>query len=234
MVLAAEPHEEEDGLTRAIRVVEELELADTRAGMAAGTLGRAAGASQPQRLAAGGRLAYDPAMPDKFTRMTPELYAYLVAHNPAPDPVLRDLAEETAALGPISLMQVAVEQAAFLGWLTRLIGARRAVEVGTFTGYSAIAIARGLAPDGHLLCCDVNEEWAAIARRTSRGRRGRAHHAADRARARYPAFAAARSRDRRRVRRRGQGELRGVLRGAPARLRPNGVLVFDNVLWMGG
>ena len=97
--------------------------------------------------------------------MTPALYDYLVAHAPPPDAVLQDLAAETAALGPISRMQVAVEEAAFLGWLARVIGARRAVEVGTFTGYSAIAMARGLRPDGHLLCCDVSEEWATVARR---------------------------------------------------------------------
>src|SRR5213593_108912 len=104
-------------------------------------------------------------MHEKWTTLTPELYAYLLAHNPAPDPVLRDLAAETAALGPVSLMQVAVEQAGFLTLLGRLLGARRAVEVGTFTGYSAISIARGLAPDGRLLCCDASEEWSAIARR---------------------------------------------------------------------
>src|SRR2546428_662177 len=104
-------------------------------------------------------------MHDKFTTMTPALYEYLVAHNPAPDAVLRELAAETAALGRISIMQVAVEQGVFLTFLARLLGARRAVEVGTFTGYSAISIARGLAADGRLLCCDLNEAWAGIARR---------------------------------------------------------------------
>src|SRR5262245_27056881 len=104
-------------------------------------------------------------MHEKFTALTPELYAYLVRHNPSPDAVLRDLAAETAGLGPISVMQVAVEQGAFLTFLGRVLGARRAIEVGTFTGYSAISIARGLGDDGHLLCCDVSEEWAAIARR---------------------------------------------------------------------
>jgi caffeoyl-CoA O-methyltransferase len=101
----------------------------------------------------------------KFTALTSELYAYLVAHNPPQDDVLRDLAAETAALGPVSMMQVAVEQGAFLTFLTRILGVRFAVEIGTFTGYSAISIARGLAPGGRLLCCDVNEEWTAIARR---------------------------------------------------------------------
>ncbi len=104
-------------------------------------------------------------MQSKFTALTPTLYDYLVAHNPPPDPVLRDLAAETAALGPISMMQIAVEQGALLTFLARLLGARRAVEIGTFTGYSAISIARGLVPDGRLLCCDLSEEWAAIARR---------------------------------------------------------------------
>jgi len=104
-------------------------------------------------------------MQEKFTALTPALYEYLVAHNRTPDAVLRELAEETAALGPISLMQISVEQGAFLTLLARLLGARRAVEIGAFTGYSGISIARGLAADGRLLCCDVSEEWTAIARR---------------------------------------------------------------------
>jgi caffeoyl-CoA O-methyltransferase len=104
-------------------------------------------------------------MHEKFTALTPALYEYMVAHNPAPDAVLRDLAAETAALGSISRMQIAVEQGAFLTFLARVLGARRAVEIGTFTGYSAISIARGLAPGGRLLCCDLSEEWAAVARR---------------------------------------------------------------------
>ena len=101
----------------------------------------------------------------KSFHLGPEIHAYLVAHGTPPDPVLRDLAEETARLGPISMMQIAPEQGAFMTLLTRLIGARRAIEVGTFTGYSAISIARGLSDDGTLLCCDVNEEWTAIARK---------------------------------------------------------------------
>src|SRR5438552_13411764 len=97
-------------------------------------------------------------MHEKWTTLTSDLYGYLVAHNPAPDPVLRDLAAETAALGQISIMQIAVEQGAFLTFLARLLGARRAVEVGTFTGYSAISIARGLAQACRLLCCAVSVE----------------------------------------------------------------------------
>ncbi len=62
-------------------------------------------------------------------------------------------------------MQVSSDEGALLGMLTAMVGARRAVEVGTFTGYSALCIARALPADGHLLCCDVSDEWTAIGRR---------------------------------------------------------------------
>ena len=97
--------------------------------------------------------------------LTPDLHAYLVAHGGEPDDVQRALIEETSALGDVAGMQIAPEQGAFMTLLTRAIGARRAIEVGTFTGYSALCIARGLPEDGYLLCCDVNEQWTAIGRR---------------------------------------------------------------------
>src|SRR5919106_7006246 len=97
--------------------------------------------------------------------LTPGVHDYLLAHAPPLDDVQRDLIAETEALGDISVMQIAPEQGAFMASLTRLIGARRAVEVGTFTGYSSLSIARGLPDDGTLLCCDVSEEWTAIARK---------------------------------------------------------------------
>jgi predicted O-methyltransferase YrrM len=97
--------------------------------------------------------------------LTKPVHDYLVAHAPPLDDVQRDLIAETEALGGISMMQIAPEQGAFMTLLTRLIGTRHAIEVGTFTGYSAISIARGLPDDGTLLCCDVNEEWTAIARK---------------------------------------------------------------------
>jgi caffeoyl-CoA O-methyltransferase len=78
--------------------------------------------------------------------------------------VQQALIDATAALGPIAGMQIAPEQGALMTMLTQLLGARRAVEVGTFTGYSALCIARGLAPGGRLLCCDVSEEWTSIGR----------------------------------------------------------------------
>ena len=96
--------------------------------------------------------------------LTAEIHRYILEHTQPIDDVQRALIEETAAL-PNAMMQIAPEQGAFMTILTRLIGARRAVEVGTFTGYSALSIARGLPDDGHLLCCDVNEEWTTIARR---------------------------------------------------------------------
>jgi len=101
----------------------------------------------------------------KSLGLAPELHAYLVAHGTPPDAVQRELIAETARLGQVAVMQVAPEQGAFLTLIARLIGAREAVEVGTFTGYSSLAIARGLAEGGHLLCCDVSAEWTAIARR---------------------------------------------------------------------
>jgi Predicted O-methyltransferase len=93
-----------------------------------------------------------------------DIHAYLVAHGTPPDGVQRDLIASTAALGGISMMQISPEQGAFMTMLTQLVNVKFAVEVGTFTGYSALCIARGLAPGGRLLCCDVSEEWTAIAR----------------------------------------------------------------------
>jgi len=102
---------------------------------------------------------------NKFIKLTPELYDYVTAHGNNADPVRRELSEETAKLGPISMMEIASEQGTFMGILTAAIGAKSAVEVGTFTGYSALCVARALPSNGTLLCCDVNEEWTGIARR---------------------------------------------------------------------
>ena len=105
-------------------------------------------------------------MSTKPLPLTPELHAYLVAHGSAPDEIVHELAEETrAALPAQAEMQVAPEQAAFLTFLTRLLGVRQAVEVGTFTGLSSLAIARGLADGGRLTCFDISEEYTGIARR---------------------------------------------------------------------
>jgi caffeoyl-CoA O-methyltransferase len=101
----------------------------------------------------------------KFITLTPKLYEYLVAHGHNGDPLRAELAAETAKLGPISGMQIAAEQGTFMAILAAATGARSAVEVGTFTGYSALCVARALPADGKLLCCDVNQEWTSVGRR---------------------------------------------------------------------
>jgi len=101
----------------------------------------------------------------KYTTLDPSLYEYLLAHRTPDDDVVRELREETARLGGHADMQISPDQATFLRILVSAIGARRAIEVGTFTGFSALAIARGLPPGGHLLCLDVSEEWTKVARR---------------------------------------------------------------------
>jgi caffeoyl-CoA O-methyltransferase len=170
----------------------------------------------------------------KSFHLTPEIHTYLIEHGTPPDAVQRELIEETRRLGGISIMQIAPEQGAFMTLLARVMGARRAVEVGTFTGYSALCLARGLADGGKLIACDVSEEWTAIARRYWE-KAGVADRidlrlgpALDTLRAlpdaptldlafidadkpSYPAY------------------YEEILR----RLRPGGVILADNVLWMG-
>ena len=96
--------------------------------------------------------------------LPPAIATYIAERTAPPDQVLVTLQERTAELGRAAGMQIGADQGALLTLLTRLVGASRAVEVGTFTGYSSICIARGLAPGGHLLCCDVSETYTAIAR----------------------------------------------------------------------
>ena len=175
-------------------------------------------------------------MPDapKSFHLPPAVHDYLVRHGSPPDAVQRELIEETRRLGGISMMQIAPEQGAFMTLLARAIGARRAVEVGTFTGYSALCLARGLPPDGHLLCCDVSAEWTAIARRY---------------------WEKAGVADRIELRLGPAAETLAALPPEPAfdlafidadkpsypvyyeeilkRLRPGGLVLVDNVLWMG-
>jgi caffeoyl-CoA O-methyltransferase len=98
--------------------------------------------------------------------LTPELYDYLVAHSTARDRVLEQLAAETMSRFPAAAgMQIGPEQGTLMTLLAQLTGASRALEIGTFTGYSAICVARGLPASGKLTCCDVSEEWTSVARR---------------------------------------------------------------------
>ncbi|WP_328909979.1 O-methyltransferase [Streptomyces sp. NBC_00234] len=99
------------------------------------------------------------------TRITDELYAYMLAHNPPLDAVQRELVETTYARFPDHAgMQSAEEQGPLLAFLVRLTGAEHIVEVGTFTGFSALAMAQALPPGGTLIACDVSEEWTSFGR----------------------------------------------------------------------
>jgi caffeoyl-CoA O-methyltransferase len=167
--------------------------------------------------------------------LSPEIHAYLVAHGSPPDAVERALIDETREqVGAFAGMQVAPEQAAFLTIVTRLVNAKTAIEVGTFTGYSALSIARGLSDGGRLLCCDVSEDWTAIARRTWE-RAG----VADRIDLRIaPAIETLRALPPEPI-----VDLAFIDADKPSyvayyeelvpRLRPGGLLLADNVLWSG-
>ena len=159
---------------------------------------------------------------------------YLVAHGTPPDSVQSALIAETAAMGAISGMQISPEQGAFMTFLTKVLDVHFAVEVGTFTGYSALCIARGLAAGGSLLCCDVSDEWTAI---------GRPHWeaagVADRIEVRIaPAIETLRS-----LPADLPVDLAFIDADKPsyaayydellARLAPRGVILVDNVLWSG-
>jgi len=171
----------------------------------------------------------------KNTPITDELYDYLVAHGHNSDPVLAELASETAEkMGGWAMMQIAPEQGTLMNLLVRVSGARSAIEIGTFTGYSAICIARALPPGGTLLCCDSSEEWTALARRYFE-RAG----VADRITLKIaPALATLAALpadqtfdfafiDADKV------SYRKYYEELLPRMRPNGLIVFDNVLWMG-
>lgn len=166
--------------------------------------------------------------------LSDDLHAYLVAHAAPIDDVQRSLIDATAALGAVSGMQIAVDQGALLALLARLIGARDAVEVGTFTGFSALCIARALPDEGTLLCCDVSDEWTEMGR--EHWKRAGVDHKIDlrlapgvdtlRALPNEPSF-----------------DLGFIDADKPnyiayvdeivPRLRPNGLLLIDNVLWSG-
>jgi caffeoyl-CoA O-methyltransferase len=97
--------------------------------------------------------------------LAPGLHEYLLRHSTAPDALLRDLIAETAARFPDrARLQIGPEQGTFMTMLAGLMGARHAIEVGTFTGYSSICLARGMAGGGRLICCDISEEWTSLAR----------------------------------------------------------------------
>jgi caffeoyl-CoA O-methyltransferase len=103
-------------------------------------------------------------MSDRTLNLDPNLYSYLLNHSSREHPALRELREATAGM-PHAGMQISPEQGQFMALLARLMDARRTLEIGVFTGYSAMSVALALPPGGKIVACDVNEEWTAMARK---------------------------------------------------------------------
>jgi predicted O-methyltransferase YrrM len=103
-------------------------------------------------------------MSNRTITMTDALYDYLLGVSLREPGLLKRLREETAA-HPQARMQISPEQGQFMQLLAKLLGARRCIEVGVFTGYSSLAVALVLPADGKILACDVSEEFTAVARR---------------------------------------------------------------------
>lgn len=173
--------------------------------------------------------------------LSPEIVGYLARANPPEHPELARCRQETAALGGVAVMQISPEQGAFMALLARMIAAKRAFEVGVFTGYSALAIALALkdmhGAEAHVLACDVSEEWTSKARDYWRAAGVddvidlRIAPASETLDARLAAGAAG-SYD--------FGFIDADKTGYDAYyeaglrlLRPGGVMLFDNVLWSG-
>jgi predicted O-methyltransferase YrrM len=100
----------------------------------------------------------------KFVTLTGDLHDYIVRVGSREDEALARVRESTKALGDVAVMQISPDQGAFMTLLAKLVGARRALELGTFTGYSAICVARGLADGGQLVACELDPERAETAR----------------------------------------------------------------------
>lgn len=118
-----------------------------------------AAAAQPDPSA-----RYDARMSSRTFHLPERVHEWIVRTALREPDLLRRLRDETAAL-PKAGMQISPEQGQFMMLLIELLAARRAIEVGTFTGYSALCVALALPPDGRLTCCDISREWTAIARR---------------------------------------------------------------------
>jgi predicted O-methyltransferase YrrM len=101
---------------------------------------------------------------DRRLQITDEIHRYLVDHSVREPDVLARLRDATASL-PQAQMQIGPEQGQLMALLAKLVGAKRCIEVGVFTGYSSLAVALALPQDGRILACDVSEQWTAIARR---------------------------------------------------------------------
>ncbi len=108
--------------------------------------------------------SHEQTMSRETLTLSPELYEYLLAVSLREPELLRRLREETGR-DPMARMQIAPEQGQFMGLLVELMGARQVLEVGVFTGYSALCVARALPADGYMVACDISEAWTSIARR---------------------------------------------------------------------
>ncbi|MCP5161462.1 MAG: class I SAM-dependent methyltransferase [Hahellaceae bacterium] len=103
-------------------------------------------------------------MSNRTLTLNDELYQYLCDHSLREPELLASLREETAR-DPMARMQIAPEQGQFIALLIKMLGVRNAIEVGTFTGYSALCMALAMPRDGRLVCCDISESWTQVARR---------------------------------------------------------------------
>jgi caffeoyl-CoA O-methyltransferase len=174
-------------------------------------------------------------MGSKYVALNDRLYEYLIrSRSDAGDPLLAELRAETAALGDVSVCQISDEQGTFLSVLVAAIGARNAIEVGTFTGYSSLCIARALPAGGRLVCLDQHKEWTDIARKywAKAGLQNRIDlrlgDAIQSLRQLEPvlsfdfAFIDA-----------DKTQYEGYYELILPRVRPNGLILFDNMLWGG-
>lgn len=170
----------------------------------------------------------------KSFQISKTIHHYLLEHGGAPDPIGQRLIDETGKLGDISIMQIAPEQGAFMQLLAELMGARKAIEVGTFTGFSALCLARGMGEGSQLICCDTSEEWTSVGRPYWEEAR-----VADRIELRIgPAIETLRA-----IRENESFDLAFIDADKPSYVaygeellrlvRPGGLILVDNVLWFG-
>ena len=103
-------------------------------------------------------------MSSSTLQLNEKVQDYLLGHSLRESTVCQQLREETRPM-KMGMMQVSPEQGQFMAFLVELTGARKAVEVGTFTGYSALCVAQALPEEGTLVCCDVSEEWTAVGKK---------------------------------------------------------------------